>query len=351
MSGFPQRLGLRGALRRLSRRRRSGGCALILAYHRVGERLPSDPHALRVTPSSFSEQLTVLRRRWMPLRLEEIVSALHVGDLPPHAVVVTFDDGYADNLECATPLLERYDVPATVFITTGYLGGRREFWWDELERILLHSASLPATLTLTIGGRTRRWRVGSLRDGDARPPCAEPWNVEMRHAPTARHALYRALHPQLRPLEDTQRQAVLEQLRRWSGIDAGVRPTHRPLSVEELVRLAAGGRVDIGAHTVTHPVLAALPVAAQQREIQASKEQLEFLLGAPVNSFAYPYGSSQDYAQRTVALVRAAGFASACANIPEPVWQGSDPYQLPRFLVRDWDGEEFSRRLRAWFHA
>jgi peptidoglycan/xylan/chitin deacetylase (PgdA/CDA1 family) len=105
----------------------------------------------------------------------------------------------------------------------------------------------------------------------------------------------------------------------------------------------------VGAHTLTHPVLAALPEAAQRDEIRRNKECLEALLGRPVKSFAYPYGTRADYTRQTVRLVREAGFACACANVPGVISQRSDPFQIPRFIVRNWDGEEFARRLEAWF--
>jgi peptidoglycan/xylan/chitin deacetylase (PgdA/CDA1 family) len=95
--------------------------ALILMYHRVTE-LPNDPYLLAVTPKHFAQQLGVIRRYGVPMRLGQLVEALQDGKVPKRAVVVTFDDGYADNLYNAKPLLELYSIPATVFVTTGCIG-------------------------------------------------------------------------------------------------------------------------------------------------------------------------------------------------------------------------------------
>ena len=116
---------------------------LILGYHRVAE-VSRDPYELCVTPRHFAAQLEVLRQQAKPMHLTDIVEALQKGDLPKRSVVLTFDDGYADMLYQARPLLEHYQIPATFFITTGYLGD--EFWWDELERLLSSAPILPDQL-------------------------------------------------------------------------------------------------------------------------------------------------------------------------------------------------------------
>ena len=145
---------------------------MILAYHRVASP-PSDPQLLAVPPSRFEEQLAALRAHFDPASLSGLAEALESGRRPA-GVVLTFDDGYGDNLHEALPLLERYDWPATVFVTTGYVGGAREFWWDELERILLVPSQLPDTLSLTVSGRRRTWDTRVSSDGPSN--AASAWN-------------------------------------------------------------------------------------------------------------------------------------------------------------------------------
>jgi peptidoglycan/xylan/chitin deacetylase (PgdA/CDA1 family) len=272
--------------------------------------------------------------------------------MPDRAVVVTFDDGYADNLHNAKSLLERQDVPATVFVTTGYLGSRREFWWDELDRLLLQPGTLPHTIRLTLDGRSYAWELGEAaqysQDAYHRH---RSWNVSLQEDPGTRQRLYRSLCQLFRRLPEEARSKALDELRTCVDARPAGRPTHRALSSEEVLQLAEGGLLEVGSHSVTHPVLSTLPAPAQRAEIHESKAQLESILGHPVTSFAYPYGSPADYTEETVAIVRHGGFACACANFPNVVRRGADPFQLPRILVRNWDGEEFARRLDGWFRG
>ena len=103
--------------------------------------------------------------------------------------------------------------------------------------------------------------------------------------------------------------------------------------------------MQIGAHTATHPVLPSHPASAQLWDLVTNKNALESVVGAPVTSFAYPYGAHTD---ETVSLVRKAGFARACTTEAMGVVPGGDPLRVPRVAVGDWTGEELSRRLREW---
>ncbi len=320
---------------------------VVLAYHRVAD-LASDPQLLAVTPRHFAEQVEVLRREGYPVRLLDLITAVRDGKSLPRGVIVTFDDGYADNLISAKPVLERYDVPATVFVTTGYLGGERDFWWDELEKVLLQYATLPSTLSLDISGKLHQWNLSPSANACGRGACERRWNISERHDPGPRQSVYRELHRLLRPLHEAERRHVLDELTKWVG--AGAVPlSHRAaLSPAEVIDLAEGDLVEVGSHSVTHPVFSHLPARAQRVEIERSKSNLEEILGRPVRSFAYPFGAKSDYTEETAGFVAHAGYLGACANFPAVVEPTTDRFQLPRFLVRDWGGDEFSRRLGAW---
>jgi peptidoglycan/xylan/chitin deacetylase (PgdA/CDA1 family) len=317
--------------------------AVVLVYHRVGES-QRDPFALCVAEHRFAEHLEVLREyRCMPL--QGLVHRHEDGKHPRRAVVITFDDGYADNLHHAKPLLDRYGIPATVFVTTGYIGSDREFWWDELERLLFEPEAVPQTLLLTISGETQDWQIDGVHDSknDYKRDCSRQ---EPHGNPNSRHSLYHSLWRLLRPLPDGERRAVMEHIRQWAGAEPVVRPTHRPLSPEEVRGLEQGSLIEVGAHTVTHPLLSLQPLLLQEEEIKTSKTHLETILGHRIVSFSYPFG---DYTQDTVASIRDAGFNCACSIVPNVVRRDTDILQLPRVEVQNWDGEEFARRLEDCF--
>jgi peptidoglycan/xylan/chitin deacetylase (PgdA/CDA1 family) len=322
--------------------------AIILAYHRVAD-LASDPQLLCVTPEHFAEHLEVLREKGYPIRLQELGLSLRDRKKLPRGTAVTFDDGYADNLINAKPILERYDVPATVFVTAGYVDQQRDFWWDELESLLLHRDPLPKTLRLQIDGRVHEWDLSLPENCNGTTHGQQRrWNISERSDPTARHSAYRSLHKLLRPLAENDQRRALDELRAWAGLGDFGQSKHTALSRAQIIELAEGGLIEVGSHSMTHPTFSALSVPAQRAEVESSKSRLEEILARPVTSFAYPFGSKLDYTKDTADAVERAGYVCACANFPAVVTSASDRFQLPRFLVRDWDGEEFGRRLGAW---
>ncbi len=338
--------GLR-SMRRLVHRLRSSFAPspLILMYHRVVS-LPTDPNLLAVTPRHFAEHLALLRDRYRVVPLRRLAEA--VGDwwAVRSMVAITLDDGYADNLHHAKPLLEQHGLPATVFVSTGQLGSRSEPWWDELERLLLQPGRLPSVLRLKVDGHSYESELGSavtyVEEAFERH---RGWHVEQPNDPTPRQRLFRSLYHQLHATQPRERERLLQELRAWAGTEREGRPSHRMLTAEELVELDRAELIEIGAHTVSHPVLANLPALEQQQEIQESKHQLEQVLRHPVTSFAYPHGAGTP---ETITLVRDAGFERACCSDPGLVPRRSNRYWLPRVEIRDCDGEQFARSLRAW---
>jgi peptidoglycan/xylan/chitin deacetylase (PgdA/CDA1 family) len=321
---------------------------LILLYHRVAE-VPTDPFKLCVTPEHFAEHLAVLSGEYQPMSLRKMRQTLESGQSPNRAIAVTFDDGYADNLWNAKPLLEAQDVPATVFVATGQLEEPREFWWDELDRLLLQPGRLPSCLDLTIEHKLHHWDLGQAADysmADHQRDRHWNWYVQEQTDPGPRQSLYRALYQLLYPLSLDQRQLILDQLLTWAGLTVKGRPNYAALSATEVSRLGDGGLVEVGAHTINHPFLSTLSAEAQWQEIQQSKAALETLIDQPVHGFAYPHGN---YSPETMELVEKAGFTHACATIEGRVGRKAHRFQMPRVVVEDCDGEAFAQFLTNWF--
>ena len=330
-------------------RRYFTGRALILLYHRVAN-AESDPWQLAVTPEHLEEHLQFLTRHYSVIPLKELSKNLEDRRLKRRSVVVTFDDGYADNLLNAKPLLEKYDVPATVFVATGYIEQDREFWWDELDRVLIQPGKLPSVLTLEVNGRQRDWDLGGGCNYDE--TCFKrnrQWRASQVDEPTPRHSVYRSLWQLMYSMSETERLRVRGDLLAWAGATTSARKTHRALTCEQIIELERGGLIEVGSHTITHPQLSSLSAELQREEIKLSKHRLEEIVGHPVAGFAYPYGRECDYTRETLSLVRESSFDYACTTTAAAVKQGEDRFQLPRIPVQDIDGESFARCVSESF--
>ena len=301
---------------------------VILLYHRIAEPV-ADPHSLIVSAEHFTQQLEILRRQYCVISLRELGRRLQTGRLGRRAVVLTFDDGYVDNLWNARPLLKQYGLPATFFIATGILGQARTFWWDDLA-LLSFRSTLPDRLVVSHQGQEHRWDVG-------------PASFQRRQK------LHDDLYWLVQALDVESREEVLMQLRTQALATEGGDPGCRCMGPGELRELGGCELLEIGAHSVTHPVLSQLTPEAQRREVQESKRELQEILDRPVTSFSYPYGGENQVGPLAPQLARESGFELACSGVPRPVFRRADPYLLPRFVVKDWDGDQFVSELRQFF--
>lgn len=322
----------RDAAARLRMRRDAllGGDCLVLLYHRVAD-LATDPQQLAVSPARFDAQLAWLKRHRRVLTPDEFDA--HLGGrtrFPRRSALITFDDGYADNHSHARPIMERHGVQGIFYISAGYIGTGREYWWDELERLLLLNPALPQELLLERHGVRVQWTLDRRPDADAMRPH------------------YEALLVALRSLRSEARDALLQELRAMTGSTAA-RATHLPMSEAELKAFAASPAVAIGAHTLLHCSLAAQPAEEQRHEIIGSRQRLEAMLGRPVDRFAYPFGTVHDYNAESIRICEEAGFRHAAANRAGIVHRSSPRYAFPRVLVRDWSPEELAAQLSP-FH-
>ena len=318
------------------------GRAAILMYHRIGPP-EADPFSLSVSSENFAAQLRVLRNHGRVVSLRTLGECVRERCVPDRFIALTFDDGYADNLYAAKPMLDSLHVPATVFVATGNLARSGEQWWDALERILLQSGMLPEVLNLTIEGEAHRWTLEPEYPEEVYAQHRS-WKFDLP-APTQRHAVFLKIWNLLRSVPCNKRNESMRELAEWSGRETSP-STHRCMDYQELKRLAEDGWIAVGAHSVTHPWLPGLSSAQQQQEIAGSKQELEKCLGTPVSSFAYPYGA---HTPETLELAARAGIDLACTTVPGLVTAQSGLMRLPRFQVCDWTADQFEARLNQWF--
>ena len=294
------------------------GKLVVLAYHRV---LPvADPMLPgAIDAHGFERHMALLAHEFNVLPLTEASERLARGALPARAVSVTFDDGYADNEEVALPILERFGLCATFFVATGFSSGGLMFN-DRIIEAVRHA-------------KPGRYDLSSLRLGE----------IELDGAGSRAGAVDKLLSAVMhRPF--SEREATVEYVAQSLGAPAPHKLMMTPAQIETLHRRG----MEIGAHTVRHPILVAIPDEDARAEIEQSKQTLEDITGAPVRSFAYPNGRpGRDYDVRHVRLVKEAGFSAAVSTIPGVAHRGSDPFQLPRLGPWERNTNRLAIRLLA----
>jgi peptidoglycan/xylan/chitin deacetylase (PgdA/CDA1 family) len=274
----------------------------ILIFHRV--HAVTDP-LFRDDPDahSFDALLKHVASRFRVMPLAQAVRALREGTLPSRALSITFDDGYADNLTVAAPILRRHGMSATVFVASGYLDGGWMFNDVVIE-------ALRSTRKAELDLRARNLGRYLLRSDDDR-----------------RNAINTIL-PSVKYLPPRERDAVARQILR----EADVTLPASPMLTSDMVRALPDAGLDVGAHTVMHPILSRIGDRDARSEIAQSKEQLSRLARRDVSLFAYPNGvPGTDYGPAHVAMVRDSGFAAAVTTSPGAASAACDPFELPRF--------------------
>jgi peptidoglycan/xylan/chitin deacetylase (PgdA/CDA1 family) len=279
---------------------------LVLTYHRIveDERQLLARALWSATPGGFREQIRFIAEHCEPIAVDALEDRVHARR---PSVLITFDDGYRDNVEIALPILREHGVPAVFFVTTGFLDGTATAWWDEIAWIVAHATN-------------NDWS-GSASAG----------------APSSVIDPAQALIRRYQRLRASEQEPLLEWLAEATG--SGRRPRddgHRDwMSWDDARRLTDAG-MTVGAHTVTHPVLASLSREAQRNEIVGSLARIEQELGHRPEVFSYPIGTRHSVDDRARAEAAASGTRLAFSNRGGMARPGAwDPFDVPRSNVRD----------------
>lgn len=264
------------------------GC--VFTFH--GLRQDGEPsgvvdESLHLRVSVFRRFCAFLAARHQVMPLSQMAEMTARGEpLPSSAVAITFDDGYASNHDLAFPILREHGLPATIFLTTGFVDGTEELWFQQVDQALgaARAQELPATLA----------RLKALPDAEMRQEVAE---------------LVRQAGPRPVPAPAPM----------------------RPLTWEQARAMQAGGLVEFGGHTHSHPILARCTLEHQARELRLCHERMEQELGRAPTLFAYPNGGPADFTADTLRAVREAGFTSAWTMVNNRVRAGCKALEMPRY--------------------
>lgn len=276
--------------------------ALILTYHRFSWGDGGGATSAR----AFAEQLAYLRSRYRLVPLSSLARRLENGEkLPPAAVAITIDDGYRDAYEVAFPILRRFDAPATLFVVTDFIDRKIWLWTDKL-RYLTARVTAPK-LEIEVNSRRLSFELSSRA---SRLQAADTINAVLKAMP------------------DEAKDKAIERIAAKLSVDLPITPPHEfsPLTWDEVRRMDAAG-VEIGSHSVTHPILTQITGEQLSRELKHSRSKLEAELGRKVDLFCYPNGNYDAHVRSEVA---AAGYRCAVTTDAGLNDEGGDPLTLKR---------------------
>ncbi len=295
---------------------------LTLLYHRINN-LEYDKNLLSVTPDNFYEQMSYIKKHYPIVRFEQ-----DWNNLDNDAVCITFDDGYMDNITKALPILQELDIPATIFVATANINTCEEFWWDELERLVLdRQQSYPKEFVLEDDVFACQWPTETFQQ---------------------REELYGTLHWLMyNKINIKKREDWIGQLRKWRQVGIEGRKQNFGLQMSELSKDIS--LLTIGAHTVNHPSLKNLSYQNQYYEISQSIKHLESLFKREIEVFSYPFGSKEDFDEVAIEICQEQKIRKSAANIPG-IWNPRcDEYRIPRNIVRNWEIKEYIQKIEDFW--
>ena len=313
---------------------------IVLCYHAVNSK-PVNCRPLVVSQEYFREQLKIIKKHYRPISLSELQDALLTGNVPKRAALVTLDDNYKQHLSVVLPILEDMQIPATVFISSGYVDSKQEYFWDELERLILSSDSLPSAIELEHDEGKTLWQI------NGQGPVHIDW-LDLKPPFEPRQKAYWDLLSMLAKMDKDGWERSMKSLREQVSADGIARETHRLLTKDELIELAGSKWIEIGSHTCNHVLLAESSEQTQKYEIVQDKANLEKLLKYPITSLSYPYGGPDDIGDKAVEIAKQAGHKIAFTTDWLSIRRDYDLFRLPRLLIDDWSGDEFRKSIHFW---
>jgi len=292
----------------------------VLVYHRFAPPGADIPH--RVSADVFAWQLDTICRDFEVISLKECVDYFTLNEAwPKGTVVITIDDGYRDMFQWAYPELLKRELPATFFVTTRFIDGEIWLWPDRLEYALRNSACT----RIAIAHGSTRFNL-PLQNEEQK---AEAWKAFSDHCIG---------------ISDSERQALIANLESFLNFSPPASPIPEySASSWDGLREMHRNRIEIGSHTMNHPILSKIDTSLLDMEIAASKQMIEQQLGEKIHSFCYPNSAPEDINDSVVSAVRKAGFSGAVFGTNLSNWE---PYKIPRMGVTN-DREDFLWKIHG----
>ena len=269
----------------------------VLNYHRIDNAFREDFDTFRpnvsATPSEFAAQMDHVSRKYNVISGTELVAFIKGRhQLPDHAAIITFDDGYYDNYANAYPILKARNLPAIIFLATDFIGSRQPFFWDLIAYCFFHTKKEQAQLPL-LGAQS--WADRPTRD-----------------------VVMQRLIETLKKISDMQKQKVIDQLPQILGVDLPDEAFKNLMISWSDAKELSENDIELGAHTASHPILTRISLGDTSDELSKSKQHIEAEIGKPTLSFAYPNGQPSDFNNEVVDRVQQAGFEIAFTLLPGP---------------------------------
>ena len=287
-------------------RERNKSRFLVLCYHSViSDDSPVNSRTnIAVFKSAFEKQIALIRNHWHPVSLAEVKSAcLEKTPCPDYSVLVTFDDGFRNNYTLAAPILKKYEVPAVVFLTTGLIENKELLWPQEIRERIVGGSAVAA------------------KNKDCEKNCeitaAEEAIAECKKMSRENRTAY---------LEELRKSTTLNLEQPWK------KELYEFMTWDEVRRIRQFG-VDLGGHTVTHPILSTLSRENLRDELSLCKSKIEFELGEECFSFAYPNGGRADFNDTVIEETKQAGFQIAFNLLERRNPVILNPMSIDRFCI------------------
>jgi peptidoglycan/xylan/chitin deacetylase (PgdA/CDA1 family)/CelD/BcsL family acetyltransferase involved in cellulose biosynthesis len=288
--------------RKISWYRRKEACARILYYHRVNDE--HDPFFPAHSTSVFDAQMRYIARHYKVVGLGELLAHLE-GESTEPVIAITFDDGYKDNYQNALPILQRYGLPAVIFITTGSIDSREPIWFEQLAHALRRTSREFIDLEIDLPRRFRTRTDAERLESNGR------------------------IFAMLRTLPEDERRRWMAEILRKLAVPVD-QERHDKMLTWDQVRLMKQYGIDFGSHTVSHPFLSKLTREQATREVVESKRRIEEELQCPVRYFAYPNGREEDIGMWNKELLRSTGYQAALTTIWGLNYRSTDLMELRR---------------------